>query len=215
MNLEEHVLDEMVRSSRWLVRARAALFYVNPTFVTYVGCRRLTSSTSRLVCGAGVRVDAARSLLTWFALCHPTGSLARHPAYDSIFSCSRKAETGGGGLHGAWGGAFGFSERVIDCGFCTQCVSDVLDLTYARCGVTEMDKQVEEAIENFLQSLAPDNVGPEMSRGTLVLAFFEQRKRYYFGVAKSTENVYWEQWSIPIIVNHRPRLGSDTEVAGA
>ena len=94
-----------------------------------------------------------------------------------------------------------------------ECVSDVLDLTYARCGVTEMDKQVEEAIENFLQSLAPDNVGPEMSRGTLVLAFFEQRKRYYFGVAKSTENVYWEQWSIPIIVNHRPRLGSDTEVA--
>ena len=75
MNLEEHVLDEMVRSSRWLVRARAALFYVNPTFVTYVGCRRLTSSTSRVVCGAGVRVDAARSLLTWLPCVIPQEAL--------------------------------------------------------------------------------------------------------------------------------------------
>ena len=93
-----------------------------------------------------------------------------------------------------------------------QYVSDVLDVTYARCGVTEMDKQVEEAIENFTHSLTP--VGPDLSRGTIVLAFFEKRKRYYFGVAKSTENVYWEQWSVPVIVNHRPRTAADNEVAG-
>lgn len=90
-------------------------------------------------------------------------------------------------------------------------VSDVLDLTYARCGVTAMDKQVEEAIENFTQSLSP--VGPDLSRGTLVLAFFEKRKRYYFGVAKSTENVYWEQWSLPVVVNHRPRPAGNNAVA--
>lgn len=90
-------------------------------------------------------------------------------------------------------------------------VSDVLDLTYARCGVTEMDKQVEEAIENFTHSLK--TVGPDLARGTIVLAFFEKRRRYYFGVAKSTEHVYWEQWSIPLIVNHRPRPTGDSEVA--
>lgn len=90
-------------------------------------------------------------------------------------------------------------------------VSDVLDLSYARCGVTEMDKQVEEAIEAFTHSLHA--VGPDLSRGTIVLAFFEKRRRYYFGVAKSTENVYWEQWSIPVVVNHRPRPTGDSEVA--
>ena len=98
------------------------------------------------------------------------------------------------------------------CVSAAQYVSDVLDVTYARCGVTEMDKQVEEAIENFTHSLTP--VGPDLSRGTIVLAFFEKRKRYYFGVAKSTENVYWEQWSVPVIVNHRPRTAADNEVAG-
>jgi len=118
------------------------------------------------------------------------------------------------------------ASSTLACVTCVPCViicvcridliqyeSDVLSLSYARCGVADMDKQVEEAIELFATSLSP--VGPDLSRGTLVLAFFEKRKRYLFGVAKSVDKVYWEQWSIPVVVNHRARPAGDSEVAGA
>lgn len=75
-----------------------------------------------------------------------------------------------------------------------------------------MDKSIEEAIETFSNSLA--EVGPDLARGKLELSFFEKRRRYLFGVARSSEKVYWEQWSVPVVVNTRPRAVGENAITG-
>lgn len=77
-------------------------------------------------------------------------------------------------------------------------------MAYARCGSLEVDKTIEEAIERFTASLEP--VGPDLARASLVLSFYENRKKSFFGITKSTERVFWEQWTVPVIVNLRPHV---------
>lgn len=93
-----------------------------------------------------------------------------------------------------------------------QCESELLDIEYVRCGDADVDKSIEEAIETFSNSLA--EVGPDLARGKLELSFFEKRRRYLFGVARSSEKVYWEQWSVPVVVNTRPRAVGENAITG-
>lgn len=46
-----------------------------------------------------------------------------------------------------------------------------------------------------------------------MLSFYEHRKKSFFGLTKSTERVYWEQWSLPVLVNLRPREDHGTDAA--
>ena len=88
---------------------------------------------------------------------------------------------------------------------------------YVKCGdvrgrsSVQIDKTVEESIEQFCHSLSP--VGPELARGRLVLSFYERRTRKTFLGMSTKEKVYWEQWSIPVLVNCTPRATGDN--AGA
>eukprot|EP00608_Synchroma_pusillum_P006142 CAMPEP_0198428446 /NCGR_PEP_ID=MMETSP1452-20131203/6563_1 /TAXON_ID=1181717 /ORGANISM="Synchroma pusillum, Strain CCMP3072" /LENGTH=198 /DNA_ID=CAMNT_0044148841 /DNA_START=28 /DNA_END=624 /DNA_ORIENTATION=+ len=83
-----------------------------------------------------------------------------------------------------------------------------LDLTYARCGTQELDRRVDAAYEQLTQSLSP--AGPELSRGEIVVAFFERRKvKGFFGFVDQDEKVVWEQWKVPLVVNHMSLPAAD------
>ena len=90
---------------------------------------------------------------------------------------------------------------------------ELFDITYVRCGDIVVDKQVEEAIEKLSTSL--EIVGPDLSRGQLLLSFYEiQKKKSFLGMI-SEEKIYWEQWVIPVLVNTVPRSkDGDTSSGG-
>mmetsp|Transcript_12024 Transcript_12024/g.12088 ORF Transcript_12024/g.12088 Transcript_12024/m.12088 type:complete len:202 (+) Transcript_12024:140-745(+) len=78
--------------------------------------------------------------------------------------------------------------------------SSLEPLTFAKCGVPDIDKAVKDAIESFQLSLC--RVSPNNSKGVVVLSFYEKRSsRGFFGLTNNEEKVYFERWKIPVIVN--------------
>ena len=64
-------------------------------------------------------------------------------------------------------------------------------LTYAKCGVPDVDTTVNNAIIAFQRSLI--SVSPTNFRGTIVISFFETRPtKSFLGWMKNTEKVYFE-----------------------
>eukprot|EP00536_Pseudo-nitzschia_multiseries_P015699 jgi/Psemu1/292154/fgenesh1_pg.934_\ len=90
-------------------------------------------------------------------------------------------------------------------------------LTYPRIASTpsspsslnyDVDKKVDESIQNFLMKLS--QIGPELLSGGLTLSFFERRKtQQLFGLVSNEERVVWEQWHLRVVVNNTPRPVSD------
>jgi len=90
-------------------------------------------------------------------------------------------------------------------------------LTYPRIASTpsshsnlnyDVDKKVDESIQNFLMKLS--QIGPELLSGGLTLSFFERRKtQQLFGLVSNEERVVWEQWHLHVVVNNTPRPVSD------
>lgn len=79
----------------------------------------------------------------------------------------------------------------------------IAPLTYAKCGNDHVENSVLDAITQFKKSLVP--VGPGLSRGVVILSFFEKREnKGFFGMLTTQEKVYFERWRIPIIVNENP-----------
>ena len=75
---------------------------------------------------------------------------------------------------------------------------------------SDLDRRVDDAIENFLRSLT--QIGPELLSGCLTLSFFERRaSKQLFGLMNHEERVVWEQWIIRVVVNNTPRpVGEDS-----
>lgn len=69
----------------------------------------------------------------------------------------------------------------------------------------DVDKKVNDAIENFLLSLTP--IGPELLQGGITISFFERiSRRQLFGfIPNHEERIIFEQWIIKVIVNNTPR----------
>jgi len=75
-------------------------------------------------------------------------------------------------------------------------------IVYAKCGPSDVDATVNEAIEGLQASLT--SVGPFLSKGIILLSFFEKREmKGFFGLVSRYENVYFERWRIPVLVNER------------
>lgn len=75
---------------------------------------------------------------------------------------------------------------------------------------SDLDRRVDDAIENFLRTLT--QIGPELLSGCLTLSFFERRaSKQLFGLMNHEERVVWEQWIIRVVVNNTPRpVGEDS-----
>jgi hypothetical protein len=79
----------------------------------------------------------------------------------------------------------------------------IAPLTYAKCGNDHVENSVTEAIALLKKSLV--QVGPGLSRGVVILSFFEKREnKGFFGMLTTQEKVYFERWRIPILVNENP-----------
>lgn len=113
-----------------------------------------------------------------------------------------------------------------------------LDLTFARCGEPDVDKTVDDVLDAFMRALAPAGTffisacfsvlssstrfavdscvpGPELSKATLLLSFFERRvSKSFWGFGSTEEKVVWEQWKIPFLINHSALPAGDDEEAG-
>lgn len=78
-------------------------------------------------------------------------------------------------------------------------------IVYAKCGPSDVDATVEEAIHSLRASLT--SVGPFLSKGIILISFFEKREvKGFFGLVNSTENIYFERWRIPVLIDERPLL---------
>ena len=80
-------------------------------------------------------------------------------------------------------------------------------IVYAKCGPCDVDNTVDEAIESLKSSLA--SVGPYLSKGIILISFFEKREiKGFFGLTSTIENIYFERWRIPVLIDERPLLSS-------
>lgn len=78
-------------------------------------------------------------------------------------------------------------------------------IVYAKCGPSDVDATVEEAIQSLKASLT--SVGPFLSKGIILISFFEKREvKGFFGLVSSTENIYFERWRIPVLIDERQLL---------
>ena len=80
-------------------------------------------------------------------------------------------------------------------------------IVYAKCGPLDVDSTVDEAIESLKSSLA--SVGPYLSKGIILISFYEKREiKGFFGLTSTIENIYFERWRIPVVIDERPLLSS-------
>ncbi|CAM9420720.1 unnamed protein product, partial [Phaeothamnion confervicola] len=88
------------------------------------------------------------------------------------------------------------------------------DLTFARCGVRDIDKTVDDAIEQLLHDSLMD-AGPDLAKGCITLSFFERRRgTAWLGLVPTEEKVVWEQWVIPVLVNKVPAPIAQDQASG-
>eukprot|EP01116_Phalansterium_solitarium_P002252 TRINITY_DN12140_c0_g1_i1.p1 TRINITY_DN12140_c0_g1~~TRINITY_DN12140_c0_g1_i1.p1 ORF type:complete len:196 (+),score=62.14 TRINITY_DN12140_c0_g1_i1:132-719(+) len=80
---------------------------------------------------------------------------------------------------------------------------DFLDLHYARCDNEEIERYIEDRLQDFHDSWQRRNFEP--SHRSLILSFDERRTKTRW-LAKVEENVRWEQWVLNIFVNKSTKL---------
>lgn len=87
-------------------------------------------------------------------------------------------------------------------------------LTYAKCGNDHVENSVIEAISQFKKTLV--QVGPGLSRGVVMLSFYEKREnKGFFGMLTTQEKVYFERWRFPILVNENPLEATNGRAGGS
>jgi hypothetical protein len=91
----------------------------------------------------------------------------------------------------------------------TQDSSDVFGVAWHTIGEKAIDSSIQTAIRRFGRAfLAP--VGPDLSRGEVTLRLYSKRSSAGFlGMAGTVEKVFWESWTIPILMNSQPRAAGD------
>eukprot|EP00750_Incisomonas_marina_P013506 INCI17435.1.p1 GENE.INCI17435.1~~INCI17435.1.p1 ORF type:complete len:209 (+),score=45.37 INCI17435.1:319-945(+) len=88
---------------------------------------------------------------------------------------------------------------------------DLFDICYAKIDSIDIDRKVEDAVEKLSQSLRI--VGNGTAKGRIAVSFFERKKRkVFFGITTTEDQVNWEQWIISIVVN-RQKLSSGADFA--
>eukprot|EP00620_Florenciella_sp_RCC1587_P014197 CAMPEP_0182556610 /NCGR_PEP_ID=MMETSP1324-20130603/816_1 /TAXON_ID=236786 /ORGANISM="Florenciella sp., Strain RCC1587" /LENGTH=243 /DNA_ID=CAMNT_0024768525 /DNA_START=282 /DNA_END=1012 /DNA_ORIENTATION=+ len=83
-------------------------------------------------------------------------------------------------------------------------------IAYASCGESWVHQRVDEAIVEFKANLVP--AGPELARGCLSLGFYERRHNKVVFWSYE-EKVVWEEWVIPLLVNHTPHVAANERLS--
>jgi hypothetical protein len=84
-------------------------------------------------------------------------------------------------------------------------------LVYAQ-APSHVDGAVEQAVDTFFTSVRV--VGPLLTRGEMLLSFFERRQHTsLFGMVTEEERVFFEHWRIPLVVAQNPLPDVENEKA--
>ncbi|KAF3323987.1 Autophagy-related protein 101 [Carex littledalei] len=82
--------------------------------------------------------------------------------------------------------------RDVDC--------ELFELTYVQCGVPEVEKEIEEKINEFITKVSKH----PNRRNQICLSFYEMKSKQSAWSSSKTERVYWERWFVNLqIINQR------------
>jgi len=73
---------------------------------------------------------------------------------------------------------------------------DLFEITYVQCGLAELEKEVDEKINQFV---AWAEKHPNR-RSQVCLSFFDEKNKHPGWFSSKTERIYWEQWFINLHV---------------
>ncbi|KAJ1283471.1 hypothetical protein BS78_03G131000 [Paspalum vaginatum] len=73
---------------------------------------------------------------------------------------------------------------------------DSLEVTYVQCGLPELEKEVDEKIEQFITWVEKH----PNRRSQVCLSFFDEKHKHPGWFVNKTERIYWEQWFINLHV---------------
>ncbi|RLN13173.1 hypothetical protein C2845_PM09G07050 [Panicum miliaceum] len=73
---------------------------------------------------------------------------------------------------------------------------DFLEITYVQCGLPELEKEVDEKIDQFIAWLEKH----PNRRSQVCLSFFDEKNKNPGWFVNKTERIYWEQWFINLHV---------------
>uniref|UniRef100_A0A453D9C2 Autophagy-related protein 101 n=1 Tax=Aegilops tauschii subsp. strangulata TaxID=200361 RepID=A0A453D9C2_AEGTS len=73
---------------------------------------------------------------------------------------------------------------------------DLFEITYVQCGLAELEKEVDEKINQFI---AWAEKHPNR-KSQVCLSFFDEKNKHPGWFSSKTERVYWEQWFINLHV---------------
>ncbi|KAJ7944385.1 Autophagy-related protein [Quillaja saponaria] len=82
--------------------------------------------------------------------------------------------------------------------------SELFDITYVQCGDMELEKKIEEKIEQFVSWVEKH----PNKKSQICLAFYEVKSKQPSWFSNKIERLYWEQWYINLNVTRNPKAHS-------
>ncbi|KAG9440748.1 hypothetical protein H6P81_020913 [Aristolochia fimbriata] len=76
--------------------------------------------------------------------------------------------------------------------------SELFEITYVQCGDPELEKKIEEKIDQFIGWVEKH----PNKKSQICLSFFEVKNKQASWFTNKTERLYWEQWYINLNVVH-------------
>ncbi|CAN1343583.1 Autophagy-related protein 101 [Linum perenne] len=78
---------------------------------------------------------------------------------------------------------------------------ELFDITYVQCGDVELEKKIDEKIEQFISWVEKR----PNKKSQVCISFYEVKNKHPSWFTNKTERLYWEQWYINLNVSHQPK----------
>ncbi|KAJ4966586.1 hypothetical protein NE237_018435 [Protea cynaroides] len=82
--------------------------------------------------------------------------------------------------------------------------SELFDITYVQCGDAEVEKKIEEKIDQFIGWVEKH----PNKKSQICLSFYEVKNKQATWFSNKIERLYWEQWYINLNVAQHPKAHS-------
>ncbi|KAI9113428.1 hypothetical protein K1719_015355 [Acacia pycnantha] len=82
---------------------------------------------------------------------------------------------------------------------------ELFDITYAQCGEDELEKKVDDKIEQFMSWVEKH----PNKKSQICLSFYEVKNKHASWFSNKIERLYWEQWYINLNVTQHPKAHSN------
>jgi len=87
---------------------------------------------------------------------------------------------------------------------------DFLEITYVQCGLPELEKEVDEKIDQFIAWVEKH----PNRKSQVCLSFFDEKSKNPGWFVNKTERIYWEQWFINLHVMSPKRYSKSNSSKG-